>query len=275
MSQLIITCAVQGAEVTREQTPYLPITVEEVAEQAADACAAGAAVIHLHVRDAAGRPTQDRGVFAAHIAAIRSRCDAIIQVTTGAEVGMSDEVRLQPLALRPEMASLNAGSINFGGQVFANSQGLIRRLAREMDRFGVTPEIEVFDTAFVSNGLALLQEGLVSPPLHFNFVMGVPGGMAADLPTLVYLTQRIPGDSTWSVSGIGRHQLTMALAAMVMGGHVRVGLEDNIYYRKGELAVSNAQLVARVVRIAGELGRPVASPDEARRILKLPGRDSS
>jgi 3-keto-5-aminohexanoate cleavage enzyme len=269
LNKLIITAALVGAELTRAHNPNLPLTPEEIGQAAAEARQAGASIIHLHVRDEAGQPTQDIEVFRRAIGAIRARCDVIIQVSTGGAVGMTAEERLQPVYLRPEMASLTTGSINFGDDVFLNPSPLVEHFARVMQEQGVKPEIEVFDVGMIAASLRLLRKGLISRPLHFDLVMGVPGGILATPKDLLHLVESLPLGATWSVAGIGRAQTPMATMAIVMGGHVRVGFEDNIYYAKGVLAESNAQLVARVVRIARELGREVASPAEARRMLGI------
>ena len=269
MDKLIITAAVVGAELTREDTPYLPLTPEEIAEEARRCCEAGAAMVHLHARDAEGRPTQDREVYREIVERVRERCDAVIQVSTGGAVGMSAEERLGPVSLRPEMASLTAGTVNFGEDVFFNPQDLMVRFAGAMKEHGVKPELEIFDAGMVANAVRLEAMGLVSSPLHFDFVLGVPGALPASVKNLLHLVESIPSGSTWTVAGIGRHQLPMATTAVILGGHARVGLEDNIFYSKGVPAEGNAPLVARVVRIARELGRPVAGPDEARALLGL------
>ncbi|MCL6515862.1 3-keto-5-aminohexanoate cleavage protein [Alicyclobacillus sp.] len=270
MEKLIITAAMVGAETTREQQPNLPITPEEIAE-AAQACReAGASICHLHVRWDDGTPTQDRERFRETIEAIRKRCDIIIQVSTGGAVGMTAEERLQPVALRPEMATLTCGTVNFGDGVFLNPPGDLERFAKALKVNGVRPEFEIFEAGMIENALRLWRKGLVEPPFHFDFVLGVPGGMPATPKNLLFLSELLPPGSTWSVAGVGRHQLPMAALAVVLGGHARVGFEDNIHYRKGELAQSNAQLVARVARIARELDRPVATPEEARRMLGIP-----
>jgi 3-keto-5-aminohexanoate cleavage enzyme len=272
MEKLIITAALVGAETTRAQQPNLPVTPEEIAE-AAHACReAGASVCHLHVRTDDGMPTQDRERFRETIAAIRRRCDIIIQVSTGGAVGMTADERLQPVSLRPEMATLTCGTVNFGDAVFLNAPGDLERFARELKAYGVRPEFEIFEAGMIQNALSLWRKGLVEPPFHFDFVLGVPGAMPATPKHLLFLTELLPEGATWSVAGIGRYQLPMAALAVILGGHARVGFEDNIFYRKGELAESNAQLVARVARIARELDRPLATPDEARRILGIPRR---
>jgi 3-keto-5-aminohexanoate cleavage enzyme len=182
---------------------------------------------------------------------------------------MSAEERLQPVFLGPEMASLTAGTVNFGNEVFFNPRDLMVRFAEAMREHGVKPELEIFDAGMVANALWLERKGLVSAPLHFDFVLGVPGGLPASVKNLLHLVESIPASATWSVAGIGRHQLPMAAAAVLLDGHARVGLEDNIFFRAGEPARGNAPLVERVVRVARELGREVAGPGEARRILGL------
>ena len=179
------------------------------------------------------------------------------------------EQRIAPLDLRPELASFDAGSINTPAGVFLNPPEFLDALAAKALELGVKPELECFDAGHVATSLRYLEAGKLRAPLHFQFVLGAPYGMPATAASLVYLTGMIPADATWSVIGIGRAQTPMAALAIVMGGHARVGLEDNISYRKGELATSNAQLVERAVRLAGELGREVATPAEARKILGL------
>ncbi len=269
MERLIITVAVTGAELSHEDTPYLPVTPEEIAREACSCYEAGASIVHLHARDNAGSPTQNIGVYREIIALIERRCHPIIQVSTGGAIGMGAAERLQPVELKPEMASLTCGTINFGDAVFYNPFGLLVEFATAMKEHGVKPELEIFDAGMVANALNLAEKGLLSPPLHFDFVLGVPGALPATLKNLLFLVDSLPQDSTWSVAGIGKHQLFMASAAILLGGHVRVGLEDSIYYRKGELAKGNVPLVERVVRLADEFKREVATADQARKILGL------
>lgn len=269
MEKLIITAALVGAEVTRKDNPNLPLTPEEIAQAALEAGRAGASIIHLHVRDAQGNPTQDREVFRHVMEFIKAESDLIIQVSTGGAVGMSAEKRVQPVTLKPEMATLTTGSVNFGNDVFLNRPQEIEFFAKAMQEHGVKPEIEVFDVGMIENALALLKKGLVKSPLHFDLVMGVPGGIPAAPKNLLHLVECLPPGSTWTVAGMGRHQLPLGIMAVILGGHVRVGFEDNIYYSKGVLAESNAQLVARISRLAAGLGRATASPAEARKTLGL------
>jgi 3-keto-5-aminohexanoate cleavage enzyme len=269
MEKLIITVAVCGAEVGKKDNPNLPISLEEIAEDVYNSYLAGASMVHLHVRDKEGNPTQDVATFKRTIELIKSRCDIIVQISTGGAVGMTAEERSAPLNLRPEMASLTCGTVNFGSVVFWNPPDLIESFALKMKELEIKPEIEVFEAGMINNALQLVKKGIVPPPLHFDFVMGVPGGITGNVRDLVYLVESIPPESTWSVAGIGRYELSLSVAAIIMGGHVRVGFEDNIFYSKGTLAASNAQLVERVSRLAHELGREVASPNEARKILNL------
>jgi 3-keto-5-aminohexanoate cleavage enzyme len=269
MDKLIITAALTGAEVTRQLNPNLPVSPAEIAEAAYHCHEAGASIVHLHVRNEDETPTQAVEVFKETVDLIKARCNVIIQVSTGGAVGMTAEERLQPVYLKPEMASLTAGSVNFGDDVFLNPPAYLEKFAKVMQEQGVKPEIEVFEAGMINNALQLVKKGLLSEPLHYDFVMDVPGGIPGTVKNLLYLVESIPPGSTWTVAGMGRTELPLGTVAIIIGGHVRVGFEDNIYYKKGVLADSNAQLVERVVRVADIHGRPVASPDEARQILGL------
>lgn len=272
MEKLIITAAMIGAEVTRQDNPNLPLTPEEIAVAAEAAWRAGVSIIHLHVRDEAGQATQSVAVFDAAMKRIRERCDVIVQLSTGGAVTAGAAERLEPLTLNPEMATLTTGTVNFGNDVFMNAPATVEAFAREMKARGIKPEIEVFDTGMIATALRLVKQGLLTPPLHFDLVMGVPGGIPGTPKDLLHLVESLPAGATWSVAGIGRAELPLGVMAILMGGHVRVGFEDNVYYSKGVLAESNAQLVARIARLAGELGREVARPDEARAILGMTPR---
>lgn len=269
MEKLIITCAVTGAEVTKKENPAVPYTPEEIAESAFFAYCAGAAVIHLHVREDDGKPTQDARRFRRTVELIRKKCDPIIMVSTGGAVGMTPEERAQSLEAGTEMASLTTGTVNFGRDVFWNSADVVEGIAAKIQAKGMKPEIEVFDAGMIDGALALVKKGLLTPPTAFQFVLGVPGGLGASARNLSYLADSVPHGSTWTVAGVGRHQFPMAAHAILMGGNVRVGLEDNIYLRKGVLAASNAALVERAVALAKEFDRPVADASDARRILGL------
>lgn len=269
MQKLIITAALTGAEVTREQQPALPVTPQEIAAAAEECAKAGASIVHLHARQADGTPTQDRETYRQIIAAIRERCDVIVQVSTGGAVGMTSAERLAPVTLAPEMATLSMGTVNFGDDVFMNHPADMETFLHAMQQHGVKPEFEIFDTGMISTLNRWLKKGLLQGPQHVDFVLGIPGGMTGTPQALMYMVEQLPPDASWTVAGIGSAQLTLGTLAILLGGHVRVGFEDNVYYRKGELASSNAQLVARIARISAELNRPVATPAQARAILGL------
>lgn len=271
MEKLIITAAICGAEVTKENNPAVPYTVEEIGREAEAAYRAGASIIHLHVRQDDGTPTQDKERFRLCIEEIRRRCpDVIIQPSTGGAVGMSNEERLQPIYLHPEMATLDCGTCNFGGdEIFVNTENAIKEFGQKMIELGIKPEVEVFDKGMIDSAIRLQKKGFIKAPMHFNFVMGVNGGISATLRDFDFLMGSIPEGSTFTVSGIGRNQFQVAAMSIVSGGHVRVGFEDNVYISKGVPAKSNGEMVEKVVRLAKELGREVATPAEAREILGL------
>ncbi len=270
MEKLIITVAGVGAETTKAAQPGLPVTAAEIGADAARCREAGAAMYHLHVRDVGGAPTQAREVFAAAIEAIRARTDIIIQTSTGGAMGMSADERLQPLELGPEMASLTTGTANFGDEVFFNDTALMSAFYQRMQAKGVRPEFEIFEAGQIDNALRLVKKhGPAGPLLHWDFVLGVPGSMSGEPRNLMFLVDRIPEGSTWTCTGIGRWHMPITLTALALGGNVRLGFEDNIFLHKGVLARENAELVGRVARIAQEWDRACATPDEARRILKL------
>jgi 3-keto-5-aminohexanoate cleavage enzyme len=268
---VVITAALVGAEVTREQTPYLPITPEEIALEARRAWEAGAAVVHLHMREPDGRPSQSARLFDETIRRIRAETDLVVQTSTGGALGMSLDDRCQPLTLTPppDMATLNAGSCNFGDDVFVNTRPMIREIARRIRERGIVPEIEVYEVGHLDTILDLAAAGDVELPAHFQFVMGVKGAIAARPAHLRYLVSNLPPGCTFTVAGVGRHQFPMAELAVELGGNVRVGLEDNIYLSRGVLAKGNAELVARAAEIVRAAGRAVATPAEARRILRV------
>lgn len=273
MEKLIITAAICGAEVTKENNPNIPYTVGEIGKEAESAYNAGASIIHLHVREDNGTPTQNKERFRVCIEEIKTRCpDIIVMPSTGGAVGMSNEERLQPIYLEtsPEIASLDCGTMNFGGdEIFINTENTIIYFAKEMNKRGIKYELECFDKGMVDTTLHLYSKGYIKGPMHFNFMLGVKGGINASVRDLTFLVQSIPEDSTFSVGAIGRFEFPMITVAMITGGHIRVGFEDNIYLSKGILAKSNGELVEKAVRIAKEIGREIASPSEARKILGL------
>jgi len=269
MDKLIITVATTGAVTTRTETPYLPITPAEIADEVLRSYEAGAAVAHIHVRELDGTPSMNFEHFSEVVERVRSRCDIVLCLTSSGGLNLQEEDRLRVCELRPELVSYDSGSVNFGPAVFINSPPFLEKLAQKAMEYGVKPEIEVFETGFIANAMAFGKKGLIKPPYHFQFVLGVPGGMPASPKNLLHLYETIPGGSTWSTIGIGRHQLSMTTMSMLMGGHVRVGMEDNVFLNPGELARSNAQFVERAVRVARELGREIATPDEARQMLNV------
>lgn len=277
MNPVVITAALVGAETTREQTPYLPISPEEIAQEAKRCRDAGASIVHLHVREPDGKPSQSAALFREAIERIRVLApDLICQTSTGGAVGMDVAERAQPLGLtgaaKPDMATLTTGTVNFGDEVFWNPRPLVREIARRMRAAGIVPEIECFDAGMVDEAYALQKEGLLDFPAHFDFVLGVPGALAAKAAAIDFLRSQIPEGSTWTVAGVGRHQLPMAELAIERGGNVRVGLEDNVYVSKGVLAKGSFELVERVVELAKARGRAVATPDQARDLLRVPRR---
>ena len=271
MDKLIISACICGAEVTKENNPAVPYTVEEVVREAKSAYDAGAALIHLHVRWDDGTPTQDKGRFQEMVDAIRKECpDVIIQPSTGGAVGMTDLERLQSTEITPtpEMATLDCGTCNFGGdEIFINTDNTIANFGDIMQERGIKPECEVFDKGMIDLALKAANKGHIKYPIHFDFVLGVQ--MTATVRDLVIMATSIPADSTWTATGIGKNAWGIAAATIAMGGHVRVGFEDNVYMSKGVLAKSNGEMVERVVQMAKLLNREVATPAEAREILGL------
>ena len=274
MDKLIITAAICGAEVTKEQNPAVPYTVEEIVREAKSAVDAGAAIVHLHVREDDGTPTQSKARFKECIDAIYKECpDVIIIPSTGGAVGMTAEERLQPTELYPEMATLDCGTCNFGDDVFENTMPMMRAFGMRMLENDIKPEYECFEMGHLDTVLNMARKGQVpGAPMQFNFVLGVPGCSPATVQNLAWMVNAIPAGSTWTATGIGRNAFTLAAAAIVMGGNVRVGFEDNLYLERGVLAKSNGELVAKVVRLAKELGREVATSAQAREILNLKPR---
>lgn len=271
MEKLVITAAICGAEVTKENNPAVPYTVEEIANEAKLAYDAGASIIHLHVREDDGTPTQNHLRYQVCMDAIRKQCpDVIIQPSTGGAVGMTDRERLDSCNVSPipEFATLDCGTLNFGNDdIFVNSDNTIRNFAKYMKERTIKPELEVFDKGMIDIALKMHREGLLLAPLHFSFVLGVQ--MTGTMRDLVFMAGSIPQGSTWTATGIGKYANGVIAGAIAMGGHVRVGFEDNIYLHKGVLAKSNGELVTRVVEMAKFFGREIATPDEARRILSI------
>lgn len=271
MEKLVITAAICGAEVLKEHNEYVPYTIEEIKQEAYNAYLAGASIIHLHVREDDGTPTQSKERFKEAINAIKEVApDVIIQPSTGGAVGMSNDERLQPTELHPEMCTLDCGSVNFGGdEVFINTENDILYFAEKIYQKGILPELECFGKMHVDHVNRLYKKGFIKEPLHFSFVLGVNGGQTGEERDFHFLRESIPSNATYSVAGIGRFEFSLAELAIKHGGHVRVGLEDNIYLEKGVLAKGNKDLVEKVVSIAKQYNREIATPDEARRILGI------
>ena len=271
MDKLIITAAICGAEVMKEHNPYVPYTVEEIATEAFKSYQAGASIIHLHVREDDGKPTQNVDRFREVMNAITKKCpEVIIQPSTGGAVAMTNDERLQPTLLNPEMCTLDCGSVNFGGsEVFINTEDDIKYFAENIYERNILPELECFCKSHIDQVLRLYRKGIINDHLHFSFVLGVNGGQTGEERDFHFLRESLPQNATYSVAGIGRYEFTLAELAIMYGGHVRVGLEDNIYIEKGVLAEGNADLVRKVVELAKRYGREIASPEEARRILHI------
>jgi 3-keto-5-aminohexanoate cleavage enzyme len=268
--KVVISAAVVGAEVTRAQSPHVPYTPAEIAQAAVDAGKAGAAVVHLHARWPDGRPSQDPAHFREIIDRIRSAgSEVVAQCSTGGAVGMSLDERLGSLVDGAEMGTLNMGTMNFGDGVFVNARPDIVSVAARLREKGLVPECEVYDAGMLDTLRWLLEKGHLAAPYHVQFVLGVPGGMSGSERNLRFLVEGMPEETHWSVAGIGRFELPMAEVALRMGGHVRVGLEDNLFASKGVLAKGSRELVSIAVDMAARAGREPATPAEARRILGI------
>jgi 3-keto-5-aminohexanoate cleavage enzyme len=272
MEPCIIAVAITGSVPRKEHNPAVPITVPEQLDATIAAYEAGASLVHVHVRSDDGTPTSDPERFAAFLEGIRQHCpDMIVQFSTGGRSGRGAE-RGGMLHLKPDMASLATGSCNFPNSIYENSPALIRELAATMAEHGIKPEIEVFDLAMLYNAVDLASEGLLTAPLHVQFVLGVKNALPAHRDILEFevakLRESMP-DATWVAAGIGRHQLDVNEWCLELGGHCRTGLEDNVRWDKSRLAASNAELVARTAALCGDYGRRPATPAEARRILGL------
>ena len=301
-NKVILTAAITGAVHVPSMSPYLPITPEQIVEQSVEACKAGAAVVHLHGRDpVTGAPSSDLNVMQQVVSEIKKRCDVVICITTGASQMMSTAERLSVVpALKPELASCNAGSMNFmlagvldllppdcpqwqkdylGGtydNVFSNTYQGMETYIRTMQENGTVPEFEVYDVSMINNIAYFRRKGILNGPVYIQFVMGIQGGIPATVENLVFLkdaADRLLGADTfhWSAAAAGKHQFPITTTALAMGGSARVGLEDNLYIRPHELAHSNAEQIRAIAQVAHVLGRPVATPDEAREILGLKG----
>ena len=276
---VILTAAIVGAEITRAQTPHLPITAREIADEAARCREAGAAVIHLHVRNDDGTPTQSRERFGEAIARIREKTDCVVQTSTGGAVGMSIDERAQPLMCKPEMATLNCGTINFGDDVFVNTRPQIRDLARPAPRGWTSiPELECYDVGHVEEALALVREGAIGAPLHFQFVLGISGGIGPTAANVRFLRSLLPAGASWAVArgDPGRHQQPMTELAMSLGGHARTSgsRTTSTSSKRRPLGRGSAPLVRRAPRRTPEsIGRDAArAGSPPRKLLGLSTR---
>ena len=275
MDKRIISAALTGNWGDKHKNPAMPMTPEEIAESAYEAYNAGAAAVHIHVRDEQGKPTMRVDLFEKTFRLIHERCNVIINMTSSGGHSLdgmaADESRLLPFKiLKPEMGSFDCGTMNWLNQtIFENNPHFLENLGYLMQEVGTKPELEIFDIGMLDTAKYYMKKGVLKAPCHFQFIMGAPGGMAASVSNLVYVQSQLPEGSTWSASGLGKSHIPIMLAALAMGGHVRVGLEDNIYYSRGVLAKSNAQLVKRATDIIRTAGFEPATPDEAREILGM------
>ena len=302
MANRIVTAAITGSIHTPSMSPYLPITPKEIADEAVRACEAGATAVHIHVRDPeTGQPSSSKELYGEVLSEIKSRCDVIICVTTGGGLGMTTEQRVDGVrTFSPELASLNFGSLNFAlfhaiprfkefkhdwergylamteDFILPNTFKTMREFCEYFYKNNTKPELEIYDVGMINNAAYMIKEGNLQKPVYIQFVMGILGGISAEIENLMHMVhtaERSIGDFIWSVCAAGRHQMTMCTAALLMGGNVRVGLEDNLYIEKGVMAKSNAEPVEKIIRIARELGIEPASPSEGRKILGLKGID--
>ncbi|MFD2181416.1 3-keto-5-aminohexanoate cleavage protein [Rhodoplanes azumiensis] len=271
MTRQIITVATTGAFPTKEHNPNIPLTPKEIAADVHECWQAGAGIAHLHMRDAEGRGTMDKDRFAETVALIRERCDIVLNLTTSGDLNATDETRMAHLiALEPELASYDCGSMNWmHTTLFINHPSFLEALGRTMGAHGVRPEIEVFDAGMFYNAQHYMKKGVIPSPGYFQFVLGAAGGIAATVENLVFLKGLLPADAKWSAFGIGAAHLPILYATIALGGNVRVGMEDNVFYAKGRLAKSNAEFVERAARLIREAGNAVATPAEVREILDL------
>lgn len=272
--KLIISACLTGAMTSKNACPNLPVTPGEIAADAAACVRAGASVVHIHVRDEKQRFTMATKCFVDAVEAVkaafqREGLDAVINLTTSNGPG-TDEIRLAHLeTIRPEMCSYDAGTLNWGDAIFENSPVFLKKLGKKTQELDIKPEVEVFDASMIGNAVRLIAGGYLAAPCHFQFILGVPGGLDGTIDSLNFLLPKLPANSTWSISGIGKTHMPMMLAGLAAGcTGLRVGLEDNIYLSKGQLA-TNPQLVERAVKLARLAGREIATAEEARQILGI------
>jgi 3-keto-5-aminohexanoate cleavage enzyme len=269
MDQLIITVAPCVPPANFEHVPDLQLTPEAVADEVYRAYNAGASLAHLHVLDEQGYPTHDLNAFRHTLELIRERCDIVLEGSTGGVGTLSPAERCVSLQTDVELASLNPGSVNYDSGVYVNSPDDIDYWVREMHARRIKPDIAIFETGMIANAMRYAEEGLIEEPYLFNFVLGQAGAIPATAKNLLHLAESVPPGAIWGVLGHGGHDLWASSMAILNGGHARAGFEDNVFYRPGEPAKSNAQLIERLVRIAREVGRPIANAAQTRELLGL------
>lgn len=296
-----ITAAVTGAVHTPSMSPYLPLTPQEIIDDSVKAYEAGAAVVHVHARDTEGKPTPDLSVMEEIVTGIKKRCDAVVCITTGGAISMSLEDRIGVVPkFKPELASCNAGSVNFVlspaadrikdpkfdweipylkntyNMIFSNTYKGIEYYVQTMYENGSCPEFEIYDVAMINNIAYFLKKGIIKRPIYIQFVMGILGGLPATVDNLTFMVEKAKeqlGEFNWSCAAAGKYQFSMTAAALAMGGNVRVGLEDNLYLKPGVLAKSSAEQVVQIKEIAERLGFEIATSNEVREVLSLKGKD--
>ena len=269
----VITAALCGSWPTKDMNPAVPYTPEEIAEEAYNCWKAGAAIVHVHVRNADGTPSTDLALYKETVDRIRAHkdCDVCINITSSGSVDFGDEERIYPLQqLLPELASYDAGTLNWQHRtVFMNPPSFLEKLGHALQESNIKPEIEIFDGGMIQNAIHYIKTGVLKAPCHFQIVLGCAGGLPSTVENLVFLRNMLPEGSTWAACGIGHGHLPIMMATIAMGGHLRVGMEDNVYYKRGVLADNNAQFVARAKRLLEEADLEAATPDEARQIYGL------
>jgi 3-keto-5-aminohexanoate cleavage enzyme len=272
-NKLIINAAITGTVLYTSDTPHLPVCIDEIVECSRQVRAAGAAIVHLHARNPDQSPCYDPLVYSELVRRVREETDLIVCVSLSGRFVNDLGVRTAALASSPDMASLTVGSMNFMTQPSINSPETIRGLAERIHAAGVVPEIEIFEAGFINYTNYLIRKGILKPPHYFNILLGSLGSAPLDLIGLGHMISMIPPESIWSVGGVGQFQLDANVMAIAAGGHIRVGLEDNIYFdRERTDLADNVRLVIRIAGIAREMGREAATPDEARQIIGMPRR---
>ncbi|MBX9867110.1 MAG: 3-keto-5-aminohexanoate cleavage protein [Burkholderiales bacterium] len=272
MQKLIITVAVNGGITSRQKNPNVPYSPDEIAEAVYQSWNAGASIAHIHARDADGNPSYNAITYKEIIDKIRAKCEILINLSTSGlnlPADLEKKEAWNHLVHKPDIASFNCGSVNHGDKPFINPPKLAQELANDLKKYGVKPEIEVYHTGVIGEAITLANRGYITDPMYFAFALGIRGGTSATCKNLLHMVESIPQNSVWSALAIGKTQLSINTHTILLGGHVRTGLEDNVYYKHNHLASSNAQLVERIVRLSQELGRDIASVNESRAILNI------